>query len=366
MQENEGDYRRYMVGGSPSSIGLQMASHHRGPDGPRLDELSGEQIAFARMCAEEVERVHSPLLVELTSWADGCGLPLDEALYYLSVGMTQTSRRGRSRRNPTQAEAAAGPDHVAPAETNQTDRTDPTQNRCCSTVGVMTKEGPVVGRNFDLYFGVKVRHLVSTDPEGFLPHTGMYDGLVAGRTEGMNAYGLFASLHTVRAKPPAVRRPGLFCVHLVRAVLELCRTAREAAECLQSAPHISPFTYFLADKEEMLVVEAHPERTRVRHATDGVLACTNHYVHPEMTDLLHAVPPNSAARLSFLTARALPLASRTDVNEAAAAIGALMGDHTVPVCWHTETMSTLWSAVASPATSMLRYALGAPCRTVYA
>ena len=364
MQEKSGDYREYGVFGPPALIGQQMALHHHGPDGPRLDELSAEQVEFARSCAREVERAHRPLIQELTSWAEACTLPLDEALFYFSVGMTETSRRGRSRKNPTQAESAAGPDHVAPAE-----------NRNCSTVGVMTRDGPVIGRNFDLHYRVRVRHLISTNPKGYLPHTGMYDGLVAGRTDGMNNAGLFASLHTVRAHPPGKRWPGLFCVYLVRTVLETCRTAHEAADRLQTMPHLSPFNYFLADPDEMLVVEAHPERTRVRHAVNGVLACTNHYTHPEMSDLLYAVPANSAARLAFLTQGVTSLAlhpqgvvspaSPANREEASCRIASLMADHSVPVCWHTQTMSTLWSAIASPATGSIQYSLGAPCRNRY-
>ncbi|MGE5580464.1 MAG: C45 family autoproteolytic acyltransferase/hydrolase [Bacillota bacterium] len=356
MQENRGDYRVYSVRGAPFSIGLQMAEHHQGPDGPRLDDLSDQQVQFSRLCLREVDRIHPPVVQELTAWAGACNLPLDEALFYLSVGMTETSRRGRSRRNPSQAESAAGPDHVAPAST---------ANRSCSTVGVITRDGPVVGRNFDLDFRVKVRHLIRTETEGHLPHTGMYDGLVSGRTDGMNDAGLFASLHTVRSRPPERRKPGLFCVHLVRMVLETCKTAREAAERLLSAPHIAPFNYFLADRNEMLVVEAHPVRARVRLPEDGVLACTNHFVHPEMSDLLYTVPANSAARLRFLRQGVLPWAFRASQKQAADAIASLMADHTVPVCWHTKVMSTLWSAVAGPAAGYLRYALGAPCRTEF-
>lgn len=36
-------------------------------------------------------------------------------------------------------------------------------------------------------------------------------------------------------------------------------------------PHLASYNYFLADSEEMLVVETHPERVRVRTAEGGVL-----------------------------------------------------------------------------------------------
>lgn len=366
MQEECGDYRRYAVSGTPDEAGRQMSAHYRGTDGPRLAGLSAEQVDFARACAAEVERVHPPILQEVSAWADACGLPLDEALFYLSVGMTETSRRGRGRRNPP-------PDQ------------DP-EARGCSTVGVMTGDSPVIGRNFDLYYKVSVRHLITTAVTGWLSHAGMFDGLVAGRTDGLNSAGLFVSLHTVRAKPPDRRKPGLFCVHLVRALLETCATAKEAADKLRAMPHLSPFNYFLADKSHMLVVECHPERTRVREPQGGVLACANHFAHPEMADLLYAVPPGSVARMAFLErgARELletdSLGGHDDLDRhrgshthgatgrsasLEAGLACLMGDHTVPVCGHSETMATLWSVIARPASLEASYCLGAPCRNPY-
>lgn len=366
MQEECGDYRQYAVSGTPDLVGRQMSSFHRGIDTPRLDELSADQVRFARECAAEVERVHPSILRELEAWAEACKLPLDEALFYLSVGMTETSRRGRGRRPPSPA-----PDK------------DP-ESRGCSTVGVMTADGPAVGRNFDLHYSVNVRHLISTSVDGYLGHAGMFDGLVAGRTDGLNSAGLFVSLHTVRARPPERRKPGLFCVHLVRVVLETCRTAREAADRLRAMPHLSPFNYFLADEKDMLVVECHPERTALREAEDGILACANHYAHPEMSDLMYVAPPSSVARMEFLEEGAKTLLSPGDAlgdelaeepgdgfRAAATAarvdsgLAALMGDHSVPVCGHTETMSTLWSVIARPAERRVNYCLGAPCRNPY-
>ncbi len=201
MQEPSGIYQEYRVSGTPAEIGRQMAAHDRSQNGPRLEELSAEQVEFARACGREARRIHPPLFEELGAWAEACSLPLDEALFHFSVGMTETSRRGRSRRAASQAEMAAGPDLVAPAK-------DP-ESRSCSTIGLLTPEGPLIGRNFDLSRRVNVRHFISTVPDGYLPHAGMYDGLSAGRTDGMNSRGLFVSLHTVRARPPVRRKPGL-------------------------------------------------------------------------------------------------------------------------------------------------------------
>lgn len=83
-----------------------------------------------------------------------------------------------------------------------------------------------------------------------------------------------------------------------------------------------------------------------------------------MADLLYAVPRSSAARLRFLTEGASP-AVCPHGDGPKATVAALMSDHSVPVRWHTETMATLWSAVAVPARRQAAYCLGAPCRNEY-
>ena len=366
LRGQERAYKEYRVIGSPAAIGRQMATYHRGEDGPGLAELSPEQIDFARACGQEALRVHAPLFEELASWAQACSLPLDQALFYFSVGMTWTSRRGRSRRPADRAGESPRMDDAA---------ANNREGFACSTVGLMTSDGPVIGRNFDLYHGVNVRHFIRAEPCGLLQHAGMYDGLVAGRTDGMNSEGLFVSVHTVRARPPQRRKPGLFSAHLARIILETCGTARQAAAFLQAAPHIASFNYFLADPHDMLVVECHPQRVRMREAEDGVLACTNHYADAGMVDLLYAVPRNSASRLEFLSRsarrlrdRACCLTSRSKdpccgdgLSEPQRAIRLLLADHSVPVCGHTANMTTLWSAVAEPRRKTVTYCFGAPC-----
>lgn len=352
-QENTADYRAYTIEGPPARLGEQLSGHHRGYDGPRLADLSRDQIAFARECAHEARLIYPPLIEELEAWADAGQLQKDEAYFYISIGMTKTSRQGRSRRASTRVAAD--------------------ENRQCSTVGLMTPGGPVVGRNFDLFYRVRVRHLITTRPEMGLIHTGMYDGLVAGRTDGLNEKGLFVSLQTVRTKPPGVRKPGLFCVHIARLVLETCSTAQEAAAKIALVPHLASYNYFLADPGEMLVVEAHPERIRARRAEDGVLACANHYAHPDMIELMRAEPPSSRAREEFLSNGARQIRDtlgEQGLPEAAAAsatrdIASLMRDHTVPVCGHVDGMATLWSSIAAPRLRWIAFAAGAPCRKRY-
>lgn len=370
VQEKTADYRQYSISGSPDRLGQALASRHGGVERPRRHELTAEQIAFSHACAKEARLIYPPLVEELEAWADASSVPLDEAYFYLSVGMTETSRQGRSR----------APSTLVAAQ----------ENRQCSTVGLMTGQGPVVGRNFDLFYRVRIRHQITTEPETGFAHVGMYDGLVPGRTDGLNEKGLFVSLHTVRSKPPERRKPGLFCVHIARIVLETCSTAEEAAARIALMPHLASYNYFLADSDGMLVVEAHPDRVRMRAADGGVLACANHYIHPDTVALMRAVPPKSHARQEFLTEGArriletlespgggdattsqdpkrpgkdsLPEASTAS---AVSGVASLMRDHIVPVCGHADGMATLWSSVAVPRLGWIAFSRGAPCRNNY-
>ncbi len=368
-QEQTADYRQYVLAGSPGRLGRALAAHHPGAERPRLHELTADQVAFSRACAREARLIYPPIVEELEAWAEALSIPLDEAYFYLSVGMTETSGQGRSRATSTLVAAQ--------------------ENRQCSTVGVIAPQGPVVGRNFDLFYRVRVRHQITTKPEVGFSHVGMYDGLVAGRTDGLNERGLFLSLHTVRSRPPERRKPGLFCVHIARLVLETCSTAQEAAAKIALLPHLASYNYFLADRHEMLVVEAHPERVRVRAAEGGVLACANHYIHPDTAALMRAVPPKSRARQEFLEQGAREVLrelggqasegegpkkqkrpTQSLLPEAATAfavsrVAELMRDHTVPVCGHADGMATLWSSIAVPGLGWIAFSRGAPCRNGY-
>lgn len=384
-QEKAADYQVYTVSGSQADIGRQMAAHRQELGAPPLDSLTPEQLDFAHGCAEVLGREYPDALAEVKAMAAAYDRPLDEAYWFLSVGLTEFPTRGlrTSRRRP------AAPDPPG-----------------CSTVAVLTPSGMVVGRNYDFFYWASTRHLITTRPAGVSPggagagdvatasagggscripspslaHVGMYDGLLAGRHDGLNEAGLFVSLHGVRSAPPARRRPGLFCVLMVRLALETCRTAREAVARIRDLPHLSSYNYLVADPREAFVVETHPELVRVREAEGGVVAATNHFNHPDMVDLGRRPASGSLARLRLLTEAGRGLAPDkhgtavggpaaevgvAGLSGAPAAVAALMRDHSAPVCGHSDGMATFWSAVAEPGARRVAYCLGAPCRNGY-
>ncbi len=394
-QERSADYQVYELVGSPEDIGRGMAAKRQALGAPPLESLSPAQVEFALACAEALRREHPAALAEIEATAAAYGRPVDEAYWFLSVGLTEVPERGLvTSRRPRPPQRA-----TEPAAEPGTEFTPG-----CSTIAVLTRDGPVIGRNYDFFYWANVRHLITTRPlavdgptagpaatgtgatpgamgvgvQQLLAHTGMYDGLLAGRHDGMNEAGLFASLHGVRSAPPARRRPGLFCVLVVRVILDTCRTTREAVERILALPHLSTYNYLVADAREAFVVETHPERCRVREADGGVLAATNHYSHPDMVGLGRRAARNSVARYRFLLENGGRLATASGsmapaaaggavsgLGDAGKAVAALMRDHGVPVCGHSDGMATFWSAVAQPSGRQALYCLGAPCRNHY-
>lgn len=246
----------------------------------------------------------------------------------------------------------------------------------CSTFAIYlpTPHGPgaegevaLVGRNYD-YWPMQTRR----QRIRFVPNAHAYASIGArgsvpcGRYDGMNAYGLFASLHVVMTDNPDEDevKPGLPFHLIVRMALELCRTAREAADLLLHLPHLSSLNYLLADQHEAFVIEADPRRVRLLERDGNVLAATNHYRHPDMKPLQgRRVNTNSECRLSFLMSP-LRLAA-PDIEELLANAEHTMADRTAPMCGTSGALTTLWSCVAELGSRRIRYAPGAPGVVAY-
>lgn len=324
-QERSADYQAYAVSGSRREVGREMGTRFPAL-GPPAASLHPDHLAFARACRDEVARVYPPLVEEIDAYGEGSGRAPEELLWHYSP-------------------VAGAPDAH------------------CSSVGLITPDGPVVARNYDFFHWENRRHLVSTRPQGALAHVGMWTGLAGGRHDGVNAAGLWVAIHGGGTRRGNAL-PGICFHHVARILLDTCSTAREAVDWVLGLRHIAPYSYFIADAREMFVVEAHPERVRVREAVDGVLACTNHPMHPDMVELTDSpILENSRARMEFLLAAARRAREAADP---AAALMSAMQDHTVPVCGHTDGLATFWSAVCIPGRRHVAYTQGAPCRNEYA
>ncbi len=325
-QEERADYRIFTAPGAHAAIGRYLGRvtplrtiPQRTPDKPDPD--------FGWACLREVSRIDPGLEAEYEGFAEAKQLPLAQLLSHVSLNVT----RGQIGQ--------------------------------CSTVGYRGSDGRVrIGRNYDFRHRQHHRYLIYTAPPGYAAHLGTNSGLIGGRYDGVNEFGVFVSLHTVMSEHPKCIRPGVPFHLVVRIALETCRTAREAMNTIRLMPLFHTFNYFMADRDEMYVVESHAGTVRVSGGRTDVLAVTNHYQHPDLQPF-HGRRTLTHSRGRLLRLRRGP--STWDSSDPLQPIQEVMSDHSAHVCGHDDGAATLWSAVCDPGSRRVAYALGAPCRNAY-
>lgn len=94
---------------------------------------------------------------------------------------------------------------------------------------------------------------------------------VTGRMDGMNEHGLVMAYNFMNRKQPF---DGFTCFIIGRFILELCRTADEAAALLKELPHRGGFSYIIQDRgNHSFIAETSARGMEFREAQ----ICTNHY-----------------------------------------------------------------------------------------
>ncbi|WP_144534142.1 C45 family autoproteolytic acyltransferase/hydolase [Bacillus pumilus] len=140
----------------------------------------------------------------------------------------------------------------------------------------------VMLRNYDFSPTFDDMRLVTTHVKGLPYHTGS-SLLLFGRSDGMNEHGLSVTFSACGPpvgnepglKPPAVA--GLQVYHVIRSVLENCRTVEEAIFSIQEMPVASNVHLMFADRKgEAAVIEIIDGRKMVRRPEAGYIAATNH------------------------------------------------------------------------------------------
>ncbi len=329
------DYRTFHLRGSHAFVGYELGC----ADPPfRMQPwwFPPPPPEFARACAAVVHEFHAHLSDEFAAYADAQRLDADE----LWQQCCRVNLKARLRARDI-GETGEG----------------------CSTFVRHTPHGhTLVGRNYDYWPLQARRQRIRFDPDCCaLPTIGARGGVPCGRYDGMNAHGVFVSLHVVMTDTPLLDevRPGV-PFHLVgRIALELCHSAREARDLLRDMPHISSLNYLVADARESWIIEADPRCVRVLESDGPVTAATNHYRHPDMLHLQgRRTKTNSQCRLDFMHEHSR--GDEHDVDALLAHAQRIMADRSAPVCGANGALTTLWSCVAELHTQRIRYAAGRP------
>jgi hypothetical protein len=313
---------------------------------------------FAEACLDVVKDIHPHLIDELRAYADAQRLPLRE--FWRCCCRINLKARISVADLPALSSDSGAAEGCSTFVRYVSAR---------SAAGGSGARRAVVGRNYDYLPKQTRRQRIRFVPDCCANATiGARGSVPAGRYDGLNQHGVFASLHVVMTDAPGETeiKPGVPFHLVVRLALELCRTAREACDLLTRIPHLSSLNYLVADPDEAFVVEADPRRVRVIEQEGEVLAVTNHYRHPDMLGLQGGrASANSACRLAFLMQQGGWDNVRDDIDELLGAAARVMADRSAPICGLQGATTTLWSCVAELTTRRIRYAAGLPCCTPY-
>lgn len=300
--------------------------------GFKLGEQAPERLDFSKKCEREVERVFPEVLEEIRGFAETVHASFEQASALIfSVGAFK----------------------VVPQ---------------CSVFAAATGSDIVFGRNYDFFdnFRKYTEGYLTCPKEGYwsIGHSDIF----IGREDGVNEKGLAIAMTGVSEKNI---KPGVsFCL-LVRAVLDKCSTTEEATKLLANAKICSADNFLIADRKgDLAVVEASPEKIRVRRPSKGddFIVCTNHFVLPEMQEMENLEDRtklnwDTLPRYETISRMLRERKSKIDVQYAQN----ILSNHGGYVCSHQRKikLSTLWSIVATLDEPQVLRAVGSPCRAKY-
>ncbi len=149
-------------------------------------------------------------------------------------------------------------------------------------------KGPLFGRNLDFYtLDILDSYSLVTvhRPKGKHAFASIGFPGMLGTLTGMNDAGLAVAVHEVFLSRDGASmfnpkgEPYTFCF---RRILEECSTVEEAEKLLRAAPRTTILSLSACDPAGGAVLEMTPKSVAARHASDGILACTNHFRTEEL------------------------------------------------------------------------------------
>jgi len=184
-----------------------------------------------------------------------------------------------------------------------------------------------------------------------------------GKEDGLNETGLAIAMSSVRL---IAFEPEINWFISIRAVLDKCSNVAEAVKFLSNVKFSTGNSYLLVDESgDMAVVEASPQKVRVRKAEQDFLTATNYFMRPEMMGMENVKerPPTSVKRYKRITEIISANKGKVDIELAKK----ILSDHKGCVCSHVKAikLGTLWFFMVFPASKRVFVALGHPCKAHY-
>ncbi|MFD2412896.1 C45 family autoproteolytic acyltransferase/hydolase [Paenibacillus rhizoplanae] len=208
--------------------------------------------------------------------------------------------------------------------------------------------------------------LSTTRVKGKPAHTGFALQLF-GRYDGMNEAGLTVTTTSGRIRPEMTGE-GFVFPGVVRALLDQCTTAEEAAQLMRSMPVADYRNFLISDAQGniALVETAGTEKAIQYHPAAASLSASqlvlsaNHYTLPTMQLHNQQVMENSWTRYDAL--RAALMDDSTAIHPVAAMKAAAGREYPEGICCHhySEGLGTLWSVVCDNTARELHICFGSP------
>jgi hypothetical protein len=148
--------------------------------------------------------------------------------------------------------------------------------------------GPLFGRNLDFYtLGLLDKYSLVTihRPKGKHAFASIGFPGVFGCLSGINDAGLALAVHEVffaHDGAPIFNPKGMPYSFCFRKMLEECSTVEEAEKLLRATERTTIISLTLCDRHHGVVLEMTPKTVASRHASNGILACTNHFRTDEL------------------------------------------------------------------------------------
>ncbi len=297
--------------------------------GFRVSEQTTEKLDFGIKSEKEVKRVFPEILEEIQGFSDACHTSYEHlASFILSIGAFKAEPM-------------------------------------CSAFATFNGSDVVFGRNYDFYYSFKkyTESYLTCPKEGYrsIGHSDIF----IGREDGVNEKGLATAITGVKEK---IIKPGINFPLAIRYVLDKCASVNEGVKTLSDAHFSTANNYLLADKNgSIAVVEAAPDRVRVRRPEDGnsFMVCTNHFLHPEILEMENRKERcwDSVPRYTTIYNSLKKHDGKIDVKTAQK----ILSNHSGYVCSHQKTiqLGTLWSVIATLKNLQIFRAEGHPCRAKY-
>ncbi len=183
---------------------------------------------------------------------------------------------------------------------------------------------------------------------------------------GMNEFGVAVGNTNLQA-PDA--RPGVFYLAMIhKALAQEC--IEEAIRCITGAERLSGHYYYLGGPDgEMTGIETSALEYRLFHLADRHYAHTNHYLHPELCDLLRVKEPgaNTADRLALAQSLLKALPSPVDERAIAGLLSSHHGENCL--CRHeksNDNSCTCGAVVMCPVLRTMWVTGTNPCENTFA